>query len=98
MPAFDGATIDPKQDNKRLSKQLDNVRDYMLRVSAWRSLSQIAEDTGFPEASVSARLRDLRKAKFGGFNVERMRVKDGNGLHVYRIVAARKVVRTAVKA
>jgi len=38
-----------------------------------------------PEASVSARLRDLRKAKFGGYRVERQRVREGRGLYHYRL-------------
>lgn len=73
---FDGATYDPAQDNARLSKQLVSVRQLMLD-GAWRTLAEIAHDVGAPEASVSARLRDLRKPKFGGWKVEHDRVSGG---------------------
>jgi hypothetical protein len=39
-----------------------------------------------PEGSVSARLRDLRKDKFGGFEVERKRDSIEKGLFLYRLV------------
>jgi DNA-binding transcriptional regulator GbsR (MarR family) len=38
-----------------------------------RTLQEISVATGASEASVSARLRDLRKAQFGGFTVSRYR-------------------------
>jgi hypothetical protein len=41
-----------------------------------------AEDT---QAGVSARIRDLRKKKFGGWVVERVRTHEQSGLHVYRM-------------
>ena len=44
----------------------------------------IAEAVGSPEASVSARLRDLRKPAFGGHTVERQYVE--RGLFRYRVV------------
>ena len=37
----------------------------------FRTLESISVTVGAPEASVSARLRDLRKSQFGGFNVTR---------------------------
>ena len=37
------------------------------------TLAQIADDCAASEASVSARLRDLRKPRFGGHTVERRR-------------------------
>ena len=50
----------------------------------WRSLRAIENETGYPQASVSARLRDFRKAKFGGHTVERKRIE--GGLFVYRLI------------
>lgn len=71
-PRFDGSSFEPVLDADRLTRQLDSVRCLMLD-HQWRSLSEIAAATGCPEASVSARLRDLRKPKFGGYVVERRR-------------------------
>jgi hypothetical protein len=81
---FDGTTYDPPQDRERLTAQLAQVRALMAD-GRWRTLAAIAMRTGAPEASVSARLRDLRKPRFGGYRVDRRRVTDGHGLHEYRL-------------
>jgi hypothetical protein len=75
-PGFDGRTIEPEKDHERLKGQLKKVKDLMID-GQWRTLAEIAEVVGAPEGSVSARLRDLRKEKFGGYNVERRRVTGG---------------------
>ena len=80
---FDGITINDERDNGRLQAQLDRVRAVMLGSLNWWTLRDIATWTGYPEASVSARLRDLRKAKFGGYNVERKYVE--RGIWAYRV-------------
>jgi uncharacterized membrane protein len=49
----------------------------------WWTLAELARATGYPEASISARLRDLRKPKFGGYTVERQYVE--RGLFRYRV-------------
>lgn len=70
---FDGETYDPKVDQPRLARQLERVRDHMLTVD-WLTLQEIASATGgYPEASISARLRDLRKVRFGSYEVVRRR-------------------------
>lgn len=69
---FDGATFDPEQDRTRLKAQLVRVRECM-RDGKWRSLAEIAKITGDPESSISARLRDCRKPKFGLWTVNRLR-------------------------
>jgi hypothetical protein len=86
-PNFDGETYRRALDHARLSGQLKRV--YLLMLDGqWGTLRGIAAEVLAPEASVSARLRDLKKPKFGGFNIERKRIDDGgNGLHVYRMVA-----------
>lgn len=84
MP-FDGGTYDPALDYERLSSQLSRVR--MLMVDGqWRSLYEIHEDLGRrdSEAAISARLRDLRKPKFGGHTVERRR--RSRSLFEYRLI------------
>ena len=78
----DGATYDAQLDKVRLNKQQQRIFEVM-RDGNFRSLETIADMTGDPEASISARLRDFRKAKFGAFRVERRRGK--NGLHFYQL-------------
>jgi hypothetical protein len=73
---FDGETYQPELDYTRLSGQLGRVFDTM-KDGEWRTLKAISYITGDPEASVSARLRDLRKQKFGGYIMETARTKYG---------------------
>jgi hypothetical protein len=73
---FDGTTYEPDKDKTRLNKQLQLVFACM-KDGRWRSLREIADLTKKPEASVSARLRDLRKARFGAHTVERRRHEGG---------------------
>lgn len=80
---FDGKTYDPEQDRKRLTGQLERVHRIMMD-SEWRNLRELADAAGGSEASVSARLRDLRKERFGGMTVERRRVS--GGLFEYRLL------------
>lgn len=81
-PDFDGATYEPARDKDRLTAQLASVRMFMWD-GDWHTLKQIATAVQCPEASASARLRDLRKPRFGAFTIERRRVTDG--LHEYRM-------------
>ena len=78
-PAFGGSTFDPARDGERLERQADRVRELMVD-GQWRTLAEISAATGAPEASVSARLRDLRR---DGYVVERAFVE--RGLHRYRV-------------
>lgn len=71
-----GQTFDVAVDYDRLNRQARRVYDVM-RDGAWRTLSEIADETGDPEASVSARLRDFRKPRFGRLIVERQRLHGG---------------------
>lgn len=83
-PQFDGATYQPARDYARLQNQLGRVYR-VLQSGRWLTLPEIASLTGDPEASISARIRDLRKEKFGGFAVEH-RVRAGpSGLWEYRL-------------
>lgn len=67
---FDG--IVNKQDSHRLTTQLDHIRSLMSD-GVWRSVTEINQITGYPETSISAQLRNLRKSKFGGWTVNRRR-------------------------
>lgn len=82
-PHPDGDTFDLARDGDRLRKQHERVWAVM-RDGQWRTLPALATATRCPEASVSARLRDFRKAKFGGHTVERRYLHDG--LWEYRLL------------
>jgi len=85
LPQFDGRTYDPRFDYERLGKQAKAVFTVM-RDRQWRTLREISNATGYPEASVSARLRDFRKPKFGGHVVEdRRRDEAHRGVWEYRL-------------
>jgi hypothetical protein len=86
--ARDGVTFDQERDGKRLQAQHARVFEVM-KDGMWRSLHAIARLTGDPEASISARLRDLRKDKFGGHEVERRYVQ--HGLWEYRLKVQREL-------
>lgn len=82
----DGITFEPKFDEDRLNAQALRVWRVIFD-GRWRTLAEIAERTGDPEASISARLRDLRKERFGGHRVERRRRESPiRGLFEYRLV------------
>jgi len=84
---FDGETFDPKFDEDRLARQLGRVWNAM-QDSRWRTLHEIAGITGDPEASISARLRDLRKPRFGAYVVERNRRGEAErGIFEYRLLS-----------
>jgi hypothetical protein len=67
---FDGQNLDPRFDKYRLENQLGRVFALMKRGN-WHTLQEISELTGDPQASVSSRLRDLRKEKFGQYVIKR---------------------------
>lgn len=82
-PRFDGADV-TDADTPRLTGQLARILAY-VRDGAWHTLADISAATGAPEASVSAQLRNARKARFGAHTIEREHV--GDGLYRYRWVA-----------
>lgn len=69
---FDGKTYAPS-DGPRLGRQLAQVAS-LMRDGQWRTTQ-----------SVSARLRDLRKPRYGSHPVERRRVSAG--VFQYRVCA-----------
>lgn len=78
-----GTTFSHTLDYIRLNQQATDVWCAM-RDGRWHTLRGLSRLTGHPEASVSARLRDFRKEKFGHHSVERERVL--GGLYHYRLV------------
>lgn len=79
----DGETFVRERDRVRLNNQAYRVWKSM-RPGGWMTLRDIAKFTGDPEASISARIRDLRKPEFGGHTIETRYVS--RGLHKYRLV------------
>jgi len=79
----DGNTYEPALDQERLSSQLERVKT-LMQDGRWRTLAEISAITGGTESSVSARLRDLRKDRFGGHTVNRRRLI--GGLYDYQLV------------
>lgn len=80
--SFGGQTYNPSKDKRRLKVQYHRVFSLMSD-GVWRSLEDIANLTGFPQASISARLRDMRKTANGRHLVERKRLQQG--LFQYRL-------------
>lgn len=81
---FLGDTYEAQQDCRRLTKQLLSVwRVFDRHRDEWLTLSHIAQEAGCPEASASARYRDLKRPAFGAWPMQRDR-RPG-GLHVYRM-------------
>ena len=63
-----------RDDDQDDPTQLGMIRDLMLEAAArgaWLTLPEIAESTAFGEASISAQLRHLRKARHGRYRVEK---------------------------
>jgi hypothetical protein len=86
---FSGATYERQFDQGRLNAQLQRVYACM-RDGVWRTLGEISATTADPPASVSARLRDLRKKRFGEHTVERR----ARGDRQRRLFEYRLLVRT----
>ena len=85
LAQFDGDTYSPVLDHKRLTGQLERVHAFMSD-GQWHSLASLAFASGGSEAGVSARIRDMRKQKFGGHIIGRRRVGT-SGLFQYRMVS-----------
>jgi hypothetical protein len=85
---FDGRTFDPERDQERMGDQMVAVWK-LMRDGVWRTLRVIRDELErqgleATEAGVSARLRDLRKARYGEQTVQRENL--GGGLWRYRVL------------
>jgi hypothetical protein len=88
VPAFDGATYDPTLDHERLGAQAIRVWA-VISDGRWRTLGEIETACGDPQASISARLRDFRKPRFGSHVIARRRRGDGAaGVFEYRLAGS----------
>lgn len=87
--SFDGETFCIERDEIRLTGQLAAVYAVMS-MGRWHTLADLARAAGgitgrrYSEAGVSARIRDLRKPRFGGHRIDAEHVRDG--LWRYRMV------------
>ena len=87
---FKGSTIRIPFDVARLNKQLRRVYRCMCD-GQWRTLRQISDATGDPEASISARLRDFRNhqylQQYFVMDSERVPGNERRGIWRYRVRA-----------
>lgn len=81
---FDGDSYERARDHVRLQGLLLATYEYMAD-GRWHLLGDLAETINCTPQGASARLRDLRKRKFGGFTVQRRRVGE-LALYEYRLV------------
>ena len=85
-PRFDGKTYEKQLDQTRLGAQAGRVWSLMADEN-WRTLGEISLVTGDSEPGISARLRDFRKARFGGHTIERRRRGAGKrGIFEYKLI------------
>jgi len=89
-----GPAYGARYGEARLRTQHDVIRDVMLSAAecdAWLTLRELAGITRYGEASISAQLRHLRKATFGGYAVEkRRRAEPSRGVWEYRLGARQR--------
>lgn len=79
-----GPTYQASIDGERLFKQREVILDLMLD-GEWRTLSEIESATGYPQASISAQLRHLKKVRFGGYEVNKRRRSISGGTYEYQV-------------
>jgi hypothetical protein len=86
---YHGITYESQFDHSRLNAQQQRVHEVMRR-GEWRTLRQISDETGDPEASVSARLRSYRSdeylKQFFIMQSERIPTLERRGFWRYRLL------------
>jgi hypothetical protein len=90
-----GPAFDKELDGGRLRHQREVIRDYMLGHGDWKTLAEMRAALGYPESSISAQLRHLRKKQFGGYRVEKRR-RSGKGAWEYRVLPPEKFVHVSL--
>lgn len=86
---FAGATFDEANDRERLTTQIECIRA-VVSDQGWRTVQGLTAELrkgfrsiNFPENSVQAQLRNLRKV---GYRVERRNVAKTGSLFEYRVL------------
>lgn len=77
----DGETFNRARDLDRLDNAMGRIYT-LMKDGRWYTLAELACVGECSEAAASARLRDLRKKKFGGWFVDKANC--GDGLWKYR--------------
>ncbi len=80
-----GPSFDEAKDGERVRDQMQVIRDFCL-ARPWMTLNSLHNALGYPEASISAQLRHLRKERFGAYRVEKRR-RTEEGLWEYRVLS-----------
>ena len=65
-----------RESREHVPTQLEVLRQVLLlaaQYDSWMTLEELARKTKFPEASISAQMRHLRKEEHGAFGVEKRR-------------------------
>ena len=81
MASTYGPAYSESLDGNRIRKLQDAIYTYMSD-GKWHTLAEISS-LGYPESSVSAQLRHLRKPKFGGHHIIKKYID--NGLWMYAL-------------
>ena len=81
---FDGWHFDAKKDQERLTKQMRGIYKVLKEAKVWLTVSEIEEETGYAQPSISAQLRNMRKEKFGSLDV-RGRYREGTRIFEYKL-------------
>jgi hypothetical protein len=84
-----GPAYDKQIDGRRLRSQHERIREWMLSRDEWKTLAEIGGALRYPEPSISAQMRHLRKKKFGSHRVWRRR-RNGKGTWEYRVLPPEK--------
>lgn len=85
-PKFHGESYDPEKHEKRLTRQLDRVRSYLMAHPSGVTLRDISDHCNCSEASASARVRDVRREgkECGLWRIDKKEIRDG--LWIYALV------------
>jgi biotin operon repressor len=93
-----GPAYEAKHDEKRIKSQMETVKQVLQQAAqydCWMTLAELARKTKYPEASISAQIRHLRKPWFGGYKIEKRRVGiPSMGLWEYRMTLPEAPVTT----
>lgn len=81
---FNGPDYIPEIDDERLTGQILRIFEVM-EDSEWRTLDEIESLTDYPQASISAQLRHMRKPRFGSHRVNKRR-RGTTGTFEYQLV------------
>jgi hypothetical protein len=87
---FDGVTISPQVDDGRLTILQGRVYSY-LRSHDWVTLRQLSEACRGTETSVSARIRDLRKPRWGEHEIQACHAS-GDGVWRYKMISSKQLL------